>query len=94
MEISVNEMLNLNNPYIIDIRSIQKYNDNHILGAINIPFDLLISNPSRYLNKKNTYYIYCQKGLTSKNACRVLRNLGYNAINIIGGYEAYIISKH
>ena len=91
MEIKVNELLKLNNPNIIDIRSLEKYNDNHILNATNINYNLLITNPSKYLNKSETYYIYCQKGITSKRVTEILRSYGYNILNIIGGYEAYIL---
>ena len=45
--INVNELLKLNNINIIDIRSIEKYNFNHINGAINIPMNNLISNGYR-----------------------------------------------
>ncbi len=47
--ISVSELYNKLN--IIDIRSIEKYNNNHIDGSINIPFEKLIINPSKYLKR-------------------------------------------
>ena len=93
MEISVDQLLTLTSPNIIDIRIIQKYNDNHIPGAINISYDLLVSNPSKYLDKNKTYYLYCQKGITSNKICQLLRSLGYNAISVAGGYEAYVLKK-
>ena len=93
MEISLNDLKNLLNPNIIDIRSMEKYNDNHIPSAINISYNLLISNPSKYLDRGSTYYIYCQRGITSRKVCEILRNFGYNVYSIIGGYEAYILNK-
>ena len=92
MEISIANLLELKNANIIDIRSGFKYSDNHIPFSINIPYDKLMSNPTEYLNKYDTYYIYCQKGITSKNCVNVLRAMGYNVYNVIGGYEEYIIS--
>ena len=74
-------------------RDKQKYNDNHILNAINIPYDQLLTHPDRYLNKNYKYYIYCQKGFKSKKICQILNNSGYNTVNIIGGYEAWILNK-
>ena len=91
MEITFNELLKLNGPNIIDIRSTEKYNDNHVLGAININYNLLVSNPGKYLDKNDIYYIYCQRGITSKKVCGLLRSLGYNVYNVVGGYEAYIL---
>ena len=85
--ISIHELDNKTN--IIDIRSIEKFNNNHIEGAINIPFDKLVANPDKYLKKGVVYYIYCQRGMQSKKTCLILRNKGFNAINIEGGYEAF-----
>lgn len=93
MEISVEDLLKLPNPNIIDIRPGQKYNDNHIPGAINIRFATLMNVPERYLNKNETYYIYCQVGMTSLHASQVLRVKGYKVISIKGGYEAYILGR-
>ena len=93
LEITVNDLLKLSNPKIIDIRNGQKYSDNHIPGAINISFRQLMSFPEKYLNKGDTYYIYCQMGATSLHASRVLRALGYKVISVKGEYEDYILGK-
>lgn len=89
--ISVNEVDSKIN--IIDIRSIEKYNNSHIDGAINIPSDKLVLNPNKYLNKNTTYYIYCQRGTQSKKVCLILKSMGYRAVNINGGYETWILSR-
>lgn len=92
--ISINDFINkshLNN--IIDIRSVQDYNNNHIPNSKNIPFEKLITKPSDYLDKNNTYYIYCQKGIKSKKASEILIKMGYKVVNIDGGYEAWILEK-
>ncbi len=90
--INVSEFKNLSLCNIIDIRNVQKYNDGHILDARNIPYEQLILFPEKYLDNKNIYYIYCQKGNKSKILCQILVNRGYNVININGGYEAWILS--
>lgn len=91
--ISVSEIEKIENANIIDIRNVEKYNDNHITGAYNIPYTKLITNPENYLDKDKTYYVYCQRGITSKRLCILLNRKGYNLINIIGGYEEWILSK-
>ena len=93
MEITINDLLNINNPNIIDIRSNQKFNDNHIPGSINISYDNLVNNHSKSLNKGENYYLYCQKGITSRTVSQILRAYGYNAFSVIGGYESYILKK-
>lgn len=90
--ISIKELLKKgNDAYIIDIRSNQSYNNNHIPNAKNIPSQSLISNPSKYLERDKTYYLYCQKGTTSIRVCSLLNNLGYKTVNVNGGYEAWIL---
>jgi len=90
--INVNELKYINKN-IIDIRNTEKYNNNHIPNSINIPSEKLLQYPERYLNKEESYYLYCQKGLTSYNVCRILALKGYKVININGGYESWIINK-
>ena len=91
--ISIKELLRLNNINIIDIRSVEKYNDNHIDGAKNIPMMLLLKEPNKYLDKNQVYYIYCKMGMNSYKTCNVLSKLGYNVVNILGGYESWLLNK-
>lgn len=91
--ISVTELKKYNNLNIIDIRGVEKYNSKHIPGAINISFEQLLINPGKYLNHNNTYYIYCQKGIQSRRLCSILLNMGYDVVNISGGYEAWILNE-
>ena len=78
---------------IIDIRSRDKYNINHIPGAVNIDYLELLSNPSKYLNKNNTYYLYCSSGYTSNMVVNKLNNMGFNTVNIDGGFNNYLLRK-
>ena len=83
----------MNDGEIIDIRSKDKYNIEHIPGAKNITSLLLISNPEHYLDKSKKYYIYCQSGNTSKEVVERLNYMGYNTVNIIGGFNYYKITN-
>ena len=87
-ELKKNSLVNL-----IDIRSVEKYNSSHILNAKNIPANNLIASMNKYLNKDDKYYIYCQRGILSKKVCQILKSNGYDVINIIGGYEAWLLSE-
>ena len=78
---------------IIDIRSRDKYNINHIPGAINIESLELLNNPNRYLDKNNIYYLYCTSGYTSSMVVNKLNMLGYNTVNIEGGFNNYLLRK-
>jgi len=78
---------------IIDIRSKNKYYMGHIPSAINIEYLELLSNPSKYLNKNEIYYLYCDSGYTSSMVVNKLNNTGYNTVNIDGGYNNYLLRK-
>lgn len=92
LSINISDLLKLNNPNIIDIRGVDAYNIGHIPNSRNIPSYNLLSNPSLYLNKGQKYFIYCSKGYTSIEVCGKLLNMGYNVININGGYNAWLLN--
>lgn len=53
-----------------------------IKGSINMDVDKVLSNPSKYLNKGEKYYFYCQKGLRSRRAVQILGVYGYDVIKV------------
>lgn len=91
--ITVSELLTYSGLNIIDLRNEQSYNNNHIPNAINIPYIKLIAEPFKYLTKDKKYFLYCQKGITSLKTCKILASKGYKVVNIIGGYEEWILKK-
>ena len=90
--ITIDSLKNLFNPNIIDIREKYEYNKGCILNAYNVPYEKLLTTPEKYLLREKIYYIYCQKGIKSRKVSQILNNLGYNVIDILGGYDAYINS--
>lgn len=87
------EILKTKHINIIDIRSKYIYDLSHIDKSLNIPYDYLVLNPSKYLNKNDTYYLYCQAGYTSKSISKKLNSLGYKTISVNGGYNSYKINS-
>lgn len=76
---------------IIDIRNSIKYNEGHIPNSVNIySYDLLF-DPKKYLKTNEKYLIYCQSGITSKVVVNKLNKMGYNVINLDGGYNNYLL---
>ncbi len=94
MNISISDLLKKENISLIDLRSIEKFNDNHLKGAKNIPKALLIKDPNKYLEKNKFYYLYCQNGEYSYRICSFLNKKGFKTINVLGGYEAWILNKN
>lgn len=85
MQITFDEIIKRQN--IIDIRSSLDFKDNNVLGSINVPRLVLMSNPENYMNKTDEYYLLCDKGKVSLICCKILNALGYKCYSIIGGIE-------
>ena len=84
------DLLNKNNINIIDIRDKNKYIVSHVFNSINIDVFELKNNTYNYLNKDDIYYIYCDNGNVSKRVVYNLNKLGYNTVNINGGFYNYL----
>lgn len=88
--VNVNELKeDLNNINLIDIREPYEYKSGHLPKAKNIPMDKILSEADKYLDKSKEYHIICQSGGRSTRACEVLKNSGFNVINVSGGTGGY-----
>lgn len=79
--ISINDY-NENMGILIDVRHPLDYVKKHDPRSINIYADKLILNHSKYLNKNDTFYIICSKGLLSSRVVRTLSYYGYNLVQV------------
>lgn len=68
---------------LIDVRPKYEFVKNGFNNAINIPYDELIFNHQKYLNKNNKYFLICSGGVKSKRATNILSVYGYDVTNII-----------
>lgn len=84
------ELMSTHNINLIDIRDNYQFSLGSISGAKNIPTNYLLTNPSKYLNKKDDYYLFCNYGTTSSKICNILTKQGYNVVNVAGGYANYL----
>lgn len=74
---------------LLDVRSEQEHEEYHLNGDICIPLYDLQSKIERIVeNKKTIIIVYCQSGVRSKKAVKLLEKMGYeNVYNIRGGIE-------
>ena len=76
------ELIN-NDAIVIDVRTVEEFNREHIPNAVNIPLDQI--DTIEY-DKDLTIIVYCQSGIRSKEAVEKLANIGYtNLYNLDGG---------
>ena len=74
------------NYVILDVRTMQEYNEGHIPNAICIPNETIGEDIINKLpNKEQLILIYCRSGNRSKQAAQKLKNLGYTNLIEFGG---------
>lgn len=79
---------------LVDVRTAEEYDTGHLENAININwYDPQFTNKIQAIDKEKTVYLYCKMGGRSAKAAAVLDSLGYNAVNLTGGYEVYKLNR-
>ena len=74
------------NYIILDVRTVEEFDDKHIPDAINIPNETIGSEEISELPDKNQLIlVYCRSGNRSKQASEKLVALGYTNIVEFGG---------
>ncbi len=93
-EISIEELkkLNKSTSMVIDIRDEISYNYGNIPDSVNIPLEK-IKNDKSVLPRDKRLVICCKSGQISDTLAEELRDDGYNAVNLVGGYYAWLKDK-
>ena len=74
---------------VIDIRDSNSYLIGHLDNSLNIPFNQLIINPQKYLNKENNYLLVCEYGFKSKKTAEILKRQGYKTFSLKNGIKNF-----
>jgi len=76
---------------IVDVRTIAEYEEGHIEGSLNICVGCDPENILDHLNPEDEILLYCQSGLRSAIALRILFENGYSTVyNMQEGISAWI----
>jgi len=73
---------------LLDVRTPEEFKAGHLKSAVNIPVDDLRDRIVE-LQKEQKIYIYCGIGLRGYVAQRILTQLGYDSLNLSGGYTLW-----
>ena len=73
------------NYVVLDVRSREEFDENHIEGAFNLPYDEI--NELIDIKKDTIIFVYCKSGNRSKVAAEKLLELGYEVYDL-GAYES------
>lgn len=75
-----------NNSVILDVRTLDEYNEGHIEGAVLLTDNELEEKAESTLpDKEATILVYCRSGRRSASAARELINMGYTNVYDFGG---------
>lgn len=72
---------------IVDVRTTFEHSRGHIAGSVNIPVDELRERINEL--PKGKLVVYCAVGQRGHTAAMFLRQLGYDAYNLDGGYKTW-----
>lgn len=79
--------------WVIDLRSKEEFEELHVEGARNVPYDNL-KMYRKYLPKDKLYILYCDRGSSSLMAARELSKEGYRTVTVVGGFQALVHDKN
>ena len=74
---------------IVDVRPADQYSRGSFPGAVNIPLDEF-EERMESVDREKTVYVLCHTGDRSRDCVEKLSDAGYEAVNIEGGYRAYL----
>ena len=75
--------------WVIDLRSKEEFEEVHVEGARNIPYEEL-GMYKKYLPKDKLYLLYCDRGSSSLLAAKELSRDGVRAATLVGGIQAVL----
>lgn len=71
---------------VLDVREKDEYRDGHLSGAVSIPRGFLeMQVEARVPDKSTPVIAYCQSGVRSLLAGRILKEMGYTNVRSLGG---------
>ena len=73
--------------FLLDVRSVGEVDNGTLPGAINIPIDEIRERKAELLSRK--ILVTCQVGQRGHAATRLLREIGFDAVNLDGGYMTW-----
>ena len=88
-------LLSQENIQLMDVRTPEEIKEGAIQTAFFVNyFDVDFENvATAKLNKSKPVYLYCRSGNRSGKACKILKEKGFEVINVLGGYKQWNMEK-
>lgn len=78
---------------LLDVRTPEEFQQGHLEGAINIPYDEIHRRLAELGDSSKRIVAYCRSGNRSGKAKGILEGLGYNNVVNAGGFQALVASR-
>ena len=73
---------------VLDVRNADEFSRGHVDGAVFMPLPVVPLRTSE-LDRGETYYVVCESGARSAQACAYLAQQGYVVRSVQGGMSAW-----
>ena len=82
------KMMETEKTIVVDVRTIEEYNEGHIPNAVSIPLETIENEAETKLkNKDDLILVYCRSGRRSREAALRLIEKGYTNVIDFGGIK-------
>ena len=82
------KMMETQKVIVVDVRSLEEYNEGHIPNAISVPLETIENEAEAKLkNKDDLILVYCRSGRRSREAALRLIEKGYTNVIDFGGIQ-------
>ena len=82
------KMMETEKTIVVDVRTIEEYNEGHIPNAVSIPLETIENEAEAKLkNKDDLILVYCRSGRRSREAALKLIEKGYTNVIDFGGIK-------
>ena len=79
-----------NGAVLLDVRTVEEFNESHIQQAVLFPLQTIEAGQFPEVEKTNKIYVYCRSGNRSAQAEKLLKNQGYSNIVDLGAMSDVI----
>lgn len=92
---SAYDLVNEENAVLIDVRTKEEYSEDHIAGAINIPLNEIRLDEIKDVvdDFDDNIIVYCRSGARSKEASKLIIDLGYTSVYDLGSINNWVIEN-
>ena len=85
----VENIKNIKDAVLLDVRDINEYSAGHIPGSINVPVKDIHGIITTIPDFNTPVFVYCLSGGRASKAVQTMKALGYTNVKNIGGISTY-----